>query len=90
MHRAIIDGNTMETVWLRGRGARLVGTDYKGNQYWEKPAGDSIQNRIVIYKNVQACCSPGFHACMHACRFLRALGSCMCKPCAQTGHPRAV
>ena len=49
----------MATPWRQcgcaGRGARYVGSDYKGNQYWEKPAGDSIQNRIVIYKNVQAC-----------------------------------
>ena len=38
-----------------------MGTDYKGNQYWEKPAADAGMNRFVVYRNIQV--SQHLHLC---------------------------
>jgi hypothetical protein len=69
---------------------RLGALCLQGNQYWEKPAADSVQNRVVIYKNVQVAVSPRDGLCQGTCCVLHARGlHCAVRSCRHTA-PRRV
>lgn len=48
----VIDGNVAETTILHGAGAKLVGTDYNGNKYFEDTNQQIGRHRWIVYNDL--------------------------------------
>jgi len=47
--KSILDGKIADTMYVHGPGGTLVGEDYNGNRYVERPDGQAGRSRWVVY-----------------------------------------